>query len=117
MLMWKPAGCLLLFTFCSSASSIIVSVPKGTGSLQIGGSIDQYLYSDFVIPANTTYSDVSIDAWIAGAEPVTAYLTTSVGAGATNFTAPVTLTPQDQINNGVAEPTIFTNLTLPTGTY
>ena len=115
--MWKPAGCLLLFTFCLSASTIIVSVPKGTGSLQIGGSIDQYLYSDFVIPSDTTYSNVFIDAWITGADPVTAYLTTSVGAGAKNFTAPVTLTPLDQINNGIAEPTIFTNLTLPTGTY
>jgi hypothetical protein len=82
MLMWKPAGCLLLFTFCLSASTIIVSVPKGTGSLQIGGSIDQYLYSDFVIPSDTTYSNVFIDAWITGADPVTAYLTTSVGAGA-----------------------------------
>ena len=70
--------------------------------------------------SSNAFTDVSIDAWVSGTigtEPISAYLTTAVGPGATSSTLldSVTFTPSDGVpTSGVL---LFSGLTLDAGTY
>ena len=104
--MWKLPGCLLLFAFCATAATI-ASVPEGVsgGFLTLGGPTSQYVYAEF--QTTSDYTELSVAAWIFGDYPVTAYLTTQVGKGAVpsgTLVDQITLTPQLQINQGIAPP-------------
>jgi hypothetical protein len=110
------AGITLIVCFCESALSAntIVSVTgpnAGNTAYVVGGFVHQFLAASW--SSSQAYSNVRVSFEGEGFSPVTAYLTTKIGAGTT---------VADQVGVNTVSPIsgltdLFIGLSLPPGTY